>query len=475
MHRLVKAVLALMLLPIMAGARGNSDKVILIGPRIIDGTGGTPIESGMVLIVKGKIQAVGTKAEDNLGRLVIQNASVLLSKGKIQAVSASYPLLIPPDAEEVELAGKTVMPALVDLHTHLGQTVNGLEPAPDAYSDENIRAPLEHLLAYGVGTIAVMGTDRDLIYTLRKEQEEGKLPGAHFYTAGQGFGAKGGAPGGAGAAWDVNRPETPEEARAEVRELASHHPSYVKIWVDDNYGRAPKMPPEIYRAIIDEAHHHDLRVLAHVYYLADAKSLLAAGVDGLAHSVRDQPVDQELITALKARNVIYLPTLVRDESTFAYADPPGWLGDPFFQAGLLPGVLEKLQSAAFQQHAAADKDQDRNRASLVMAEKNLKTLYQAGVRVGFGTDAGMPGRFLGYFEHRELQLMVEAGLTPLQAISCATQNAASFLGRDFGTLQPGQRADILVLYANPLEDIRNTEKIAAVWQNGKPTQPIKVK
>ena len=181
---------------------------------------------------------------------------------------------------------------------------------------------------------------------------------------------------------------------------------------------------------------------------------------------------QELIAALKARNVIYLATLVRDESTFAYADPPVWLGDPFFQLGLVPAVLEKLQSAAFQQHAAADRDLARNRASLAMAEKNLQTLYQAGVRVGFGTDAGMPGRFLGYFEHRELQLMVEAGLTPMQAIVCATHNAASFLGHDFGTLQPGQRADILVLDANPLDDIHNTEKIAAIWQAGKPIKPI---
>jgi imidazolonepropionase-like amidohydrolase len=261
---------------------------------------------------------------------------------------------------------------------------------------------------------------------------------------------------------------TPDEARAEVRELAAHHPAYVKIWVDDSYGRTPKMPAEVYRAIIDEAHRHDLRVLAHVYYLADAKGLLAAGVDGLAHSVRDQPVDDELARALRARNAIYLATLVRDESTFAYAGPPVWLGDAFFQAGLLPAVLEKLRSPAFQQHAAADRDLARNRASLAMAEKNLKALYLAGVRVGFGTDAGMPGRFLGYFEHRELQLMVEAGLTPMQAIVCATRNAAGFLGNDFGALRYGQRADFLVLDANPLDDIRNTEKIAAVWQAGKP-------
>jgi imidazolonepropionase-like amidohydrolase len=447
MHRLVKILLALMLLPIWAGAQTNSEKAALVGARVIDGTGRPPIESGIVLISGGKIQAVG------------KNGAVK----------------IPPDARKIDVTGKTLMPALVDLHTHLGQTINGLDPAPDAYSEANIRAQLVQLLAYGIGTVGIMGTDHDLIYTLREEQRAGELPGAQFYTAGRGFGAKSGFPSGEGSAWDVYRPVSPEEARGEVRELAAHHPSYVKMWVDDNYGRAPKMRPEIYRAIIDEAHRHELRVLAHLYYLADAKSLLAAGVDGIAHSVRDQPVDQELISALKARNVIYLPTLVRDESTFAYADPPVWLGDSFFQAGLSPGVPEKLQSQAFQQHAAANRDQTKNRASLAMGEKNLKTLSDAGVRVGFGTDAGVASRFLGYFEHRELQLMVESGLSPMQAIVCATHTASSFLGHDFGTLQVNQRADILVLDANPLEDIHNTEKIAAVWQAGKPVKPTTVK
>ncbi len=441
---MLKVLLALAVLIAPAAAQINSGKVALVGARVIDGTGNAPIE----------------------------DATVLISGGIIQAVGAKNVIRIPADFQRIDVEGKTLMPLLVDDHAHLGQTINGLDPSPDAYSDENIGAQLERLLAYGVGTIAIMGTDRDLIYSLREDQQAGRLPGAHFYTAGRGFGVKGGAPGGAGAAWDVNRPETPEEARAEVREVAAHHPSFVKIWVDDSYGRAPKMKPEIYRAIIDEAHRHQLRALAHVYYLNDAKSLLAAGIDGLMHSIRDQPVDPEVIASLKAHNTLYVPTLVRDESTFIYATGPPWLSDPFFRAGVSPAVLDKLPSAAFQQHAAADPDLGMNSDSLSMAEVNLKTLFDAGVRVGFGTDAGMPGRFLGYFEHRELQLMVQSGLTPMQAIVCATRTAAQFLGRDFGTLQPAQRADIMVLDANPLEDIRNTEKIIAIWQGGKPIKPI---
>ena len=444
MHRLVKALLVLSLLPLSAAAQTGSETVALEGARVIDGTGRAAIESGTVLLRNGRFQAVG----------------------------GSGSVTIPQSARRIQLAGKTLMPALVDLHTHLGQTVNGLDPAPDAYNEQNLHAQLQRLLAYGVGTVVVMGTDRDLIYTLRAEQRAGKVEGARFFTAGRGFGMKGGFPGGAAMDWDVYRPVTPEEARAAVRELAAHHPDFVKIWLDDGYGRMPKMPPSIYGAVIDEAHRHHLRVVAHVYYLADAKGLIAAGVDELAHSIRDQSVDQELVAAMKARNVMYLATLVRDESTFAYAEGPAWLSDTFFQAGLLASTLEKFQSAAFRQHAAQDPDLARNRASLEMGERNLKILADAGVRIGFGTDAGVPGRFLGYFEHRELQLMVMSGLTPLQAIVCATHNAAAFLGNDFGTIEPGKRADFLVLDANPLEDIYNTEKLSAVWQSGIPLKPI---
>lgn len=434
MHRLVKTLLALMLLPVLSGAQANPEKVAFVGARVIDGTGRAPIENGVVLIAGDRIQIVGKKATDGAGRLTIENALTLDAAGRIHTVTKEAAVLVPPGARMVDVTGKTLMPALVDLHTHLGQTLNGVDPAPDAYSEESLRAQLSRLLAYGIGTVGVMGTDRDLIYPLRDEERAGKFAGARFYTAGRGFGAKGGFPAGSGMSLDVYRPETPEAARAQGRELAAHHPDFVKMWVDDGYGRMPKMPPEIYGAIIDEAHRHDLRVLAHVYYLADAKGLLAAGVDALAHSVRDQPVDRDLIEAMKARNVIYVATLVRDESTFVYAAGPAWLGDAFFQAGLLPGV-----------------------------------------RIGFGTDAGPPGRFLGYFEHRELQLMVEAGLTPKQAIVCATHNAAEFLQCDFGTIEPGRRADILLLDGNPLVDIAATQKLVGVWQGGKLIKPIAAK
>jgi imidazolonepropionase-like amidohydrolase len=177
---------------------------------------------------------------------------------------------------------------------------------------------------------------------------------------------------------------------------------------------------------------------------------------------------------MKSRGVFLIPTLVRDESTFIYGESPGWLDDPFFQAGVSPEVLKALKSPAFVKKSRANPDLKKLKAAFEMAKSNLKSLSEAGVRIGFGTDSGPPARFQGYFEHRELQLMVEAGLTPMQAIVAATRTAAEILGADseFGTLAPGKRANFLVLDANPLEDIHNTEKLVEVWQSGRPIQAI---
>jgi imidazolonepropionase-like amidohydrolase len=244
--------------------------------------------------------------------------------------------------------------------------------------------------------------------------------------------------------------------------------------VDDDFGRLPKIRPEIYGAIISEAHRQHLRVIAHVFYLADAQSLVESGIDALGHSVRDQPVSSDLISAMKARGVFYIPTLVRDESQFAFgvANGPAWEDDSFFQKSLAPGALQTLRSAAFVEKARANPDLPRLQAAFAMAQRNLKTMFQSGVRVAFGTDSGPPLRFQGYLDHRELQLMVDSGLSPLEALTCATGNAADVLGQGakIGILEPGRYADFLLLDASPLDDIRNTEKLSGVWQAGKPVE-----
>jgi imidazolonepropionase-like amidohydrolase len=403
---------------------------------------------------------------DGSGRPPLAKSVLIVEDGKIRAVGKLGSMRYPEGAE------------IVNLHGHLGQTRDGFNAAPDGYTAENLRDQLAKYLAYGVGTVVSLGTDQDLIYRLRDAQRAGELAGARLYTAGRGFGVKGGYPPGGPSkvkgAVDRYRPQTPEQARAEVRELAAHKPDFVKIWVDDDFGRLPKMKPEIFRAIIEEAHQQGLRVIAHVFYLDDAKALVQAGVDGLGHSIRDQAVDADLISAMKARGVFLIPTLVRDESTFAYGDPPRWLDDPFFQAGLELGVITALKSPAFINQNRANPDLPKLRAAFEMGKKNLKTLFDAGVKIGFGTDSGPPTRFQGFFEHRELQLMVESGLTPLQAIAAATRTSAEILGAtsESGTLAPGKQADFLVLDSDPLEDIHDTEEPSAIWQAGKPLPPI---
>ena len=263
------------------------------------------------------------------------------------------------------------------------------------------------------------------------------------------------------------------EADAAVEAQSKKRVDIVKLWMDDHLGTQKKMPYDIAKAIIDGAHKRGLRVAAHIFYLEDAKRLVEYGVDGLAHSVRDRNVDAALIAAMKKRGTWQIaPTLTREASMFVYASTPEFAADPFFTRGVSAGVVEKLRSPAYQKTIAADPHFDRYRGIFETAKRNLKALADAGVSYGFGTDTGPPGRFPGFFEQWELQLMTEAGLTPMQAIVAATGSAARFLNaKDLGTLEPGRWADLVVLDRDPLQDIRNTRSIHAVFIAGNRLRP----
>jgi len=223
------------------------------------------------------------------------------------------------------------------------------------------------------------------------------------------------------------------------------------------------MKPEIYRAVIDEAHRAGVRVAAHIYYLEDAKAVLRAGADIIAHGVRDQPVDAEFINEMKARSAWYIPTINLDECSYIFAEQPAWTKEPFFQNALQPGLKAQLNDPAYLEKTLKSPRVPIFKRAVATNQANVKALYDAGVKVAFGTDSGaIPPRIPGFAEHRELQLMVASGLTPLLAISCATGRAAALLGlSDRGTLTPGKLADFVVLTAHPVDDITNTEKIAA--------------
>src|ERR1700694_468779 len=353
-----------------AGAQAKTRQIVFKGARLIDGTGRPAIENS-VLVIEG---------------------DHVVAAGKEGTVS------IPKDADVKDVNGKTIMPALINLHGHLGLSTNGADSVAGHYTQENVLKQLNKYLSYGVATTTSLGQDEDEIYKVRDAQRAGTLGGARLYTAGRGFLEYTGK---ANPTDHRYRPQTPEEARADVRELAAHHPDFMKMWVDDGLGHGVKIKPEIYQAIIDEAHKQHIRVFAHEFYLGDAKALLAAGIDGFAHSIRDQPVDNDVMQTMKARGVFLIPTLVRDEVLFAYADNLKWLDDPFFLAGVEPGALAIIRNPENVEKIRKDPDIDKYRAGLQIGKKNLKTLSDAGVKIAFGTDSGIPTRFPGYLEHRE--------------------------------------------------------------------------
>jgi len=239
-------------------------------------------------------------------------------------------------------------------------------------------------------------------------------------------------------------------------------------------GSPQDMTPAVYGALIDQAHKRGIRAAAHMLYLKDAKGLLDKGIDVLAHSIRDQPVDQATIAAIKSRDVEYIPTLTRDIAQFIYEGNPPYFTDAFFMRHI-PGSyymaeMSKLKDPANQEKIKKDQTAQITKTWLAQGRKNLKTLSDAGVTIALGTDTGTnEGQWQGYFEHVELEEMVKSGLTPMQALVAATGGAAKAanIQQQIGTIATGKQADLLVLTANPLADIRNTRQIDSVWIGGR--------
>jgi imidazolonepropionase-like amidohydrolase len=413
-----------------------AETTVLDGFTLIDGTGAPPVAKAGIVMVDGRISWAGPQAQ----------------------------LKVPAGAQVTHLAGKFVMPGIINLHGHLGNTLD-LAQDPKNYTPDNVEKQLKLYASYGVTSVVSMGTDRDLIFQLRAAQRAGRPHETRIFTAGRGFTGAGGYPttaqGMKGVPFEV---ATTGDVDKDVAHLADQKVDIVKIWVDDHLGREKKIPIELCKAIIADAHQHGIKVAAHVFYLDDAKALIDAGLDGLAHSVRDKPVDDALIASMKKHGAFQsAPTLTREESTFIFGKPGPMLDDAFFTRGVAPTVLATLKSPAYQNKVASDPDYAKYPDFLKMAMHNLKKLSDSGVKIGFGTDSGPPARFQGYSEHREMELMVQSGLTPMQVITDATRNAAEFLrAKDLGTLERGKWADLIVLGKNPLDDIHNTRSIEMV-------------
>jgi imidazolonepropionase-like amidohydrolase len=363
---------------------------------------------------------------------------------------------------------------MIALHIHLALTESLADNAAN-FNDANIAGKLAQYANYGVTHVVSMGWDKPTVWDILERQRSGEFPGARLYSVGRGFGVPGGYPPnqpGAEGDLDVNRPTTPDEARAAVRELATHNPTFVKLWVDTHFDTYPPFEPAIYQAAIQEARALNLRPVAHIHTLESAHGVIDAGIAGLMHSVRDAPVDSALVRKMRENNVFSVSTLAREEAQFIYAGQRApYLDDPFLTGVISDSIVGALGDSAFQAGLMANPELPEWRPALETAKQNLKTLFDAGVKIGFGSDSGPPRRFEGYFEHREMELMAEAGLTPAQIIQIATKNSAEILGidNDYGTVEPGKMAEFLVLGANPLENISNTKSLEEVWQAGQRT------
>jgi imidazolonepropionase-like amidohydrolase len=390
----------------------------------------------------------GARVIDGTDRAPIQNATVVVRDGRIVAVGPATSVTVPAGADRISLAGKTVIPGLVNAHGHVGNTV-GMEQGH--YSAENVTRDLRTYAAYGITTVFSLGDDQAAGFAARDSQRTPTLDRARLFVAGP-----------------VLAPKTVEEARKLVDEDAAMKVDIVKIRVDDNLGTTPKMAPEIYKAVIDQAHKKGLRVAVHLFYLEDAKSVLDAGADFIAHSVRDTGVDDAFVAMMKRRDICYCPTLMREVSTFVYESTPAWFSDPLFLKHADLKAVEASKQPARQEQMRNSKSAQRYKAGLEVANRNLKKLSDAGVKIAMGTDTGPPARFQGYFELMELEMMAKAGLTPRQVLASATRDAARCMKLDaeLGTLEPNKWADFVVLDADPLADISNVRKISAVYVAG---------
>lgn len=400
---------------------------------------------------------VGGRVLDGTGQM-IESATVVVRDGLIAEVGPAASVRVPDGATRVDTRGKTLMPGLVNAHGHLS-AVDGLKSGPQYYTRAGLERQLRAYATYGVTTVFSLGDDQADAFALRAEQATAPPARARVFVAGP-----------------IVYEQTAEAARAATDTVIALKPDLLKVRVDDNLGTSRKMPEVAWRATLERAKAAGLTLAAHIFYLADAKALAEAGNTFIAHSVRDVPVDDAFLAAMRRGNQCYSPTLMREVSTYVYEATPSWANDPFFRRAYGADVVADISNANRQAQFRASPPWalgQKYKAGLEVAKVNLKRVHDAGVRVAMGTDTGPAGRFQGFFEHLELEMMVQAGLTPMQALVSATGTAAACWGRQgvIGTIAKGAQADLLVLAKNPLDDITNTRALEAIYIGGRRIDP----
>lgn len=420
------------------------------------------------------------------GSPAIGNSAFLVQNGAFLRVGRKGEIAVPAGSSRVDLTGKTVMPALVDMHGHFGfQNLVAGTMSKDMFTRENLIDHMQRLAYAGVGAVVGVGdlADRSDLHGGRTHWSNAALelrhetvPGAAlFKTAGPGIAWPGSGAQGDPSRVDVAYPvTTPDEARAAVREYVLMQPEYIKIWVDDRGGTKKTLTPELYGAILDEAHKFNVPVGVHNVTLPGARLMVKWGMEGWLHvPVRGgDVVDAEMIRLVKdriARNdrphMWVTPALITAwMDTTGGPERPGWLDDPLLKALYSPQQIEKYWGEPLRK--MTPQDIMKAKAAFSADAKNMMMLRAAGMTVVSGTDTGQTRHLVAFQNHLDLESMVAMGMTPMQAITAATSDGAAAGHFNTGLIAPGRNADFIVLNADPLEKISNTRNIDRVYLRG---------
>lgn len=385
----------------------------------------------------------GAKIWDGTGSAIQEDKSLVVQNGRVVGIFDA----VPEGTTIVDVAGAWIVPGFVNAHGH----VSGYWADDSATNSlDRVRGDLSLYARYGITSVISLGGDLGEVLEIKDSHETPDLGHARLKVAGA-----------------VVVGDTPEDAVAMVKANINDGVDWIKLRVDDNLGNTTKMPWDAVRAAIDTARVAELPVATHIFYLEDAARLLQMGSGLIAHSVRDQTVTDEFVETLIASRVCYVPTLTREVSTFVYENRPAFFDDPFFSDYAKQSELDRLSDPEFMARVAENPASAAYKQALQQAQENLNIIASAGAPVAFGTDTGPPGRFLGYFEHMEFDLMAEAGMTPAQILLSATSVAADCVHLDeVGTLEAGKWADFVVLNENPLQDVQALHAIRDVYIAG---------
>jgi imidazolonepropionase-like amidohydrolase len=379
-------------------------------------------------------------------------ASIVIEDQRIVFVGDLDHYEIAEDARLIDVAGKFVIPGLIDTHNHLHFGDSQSPWQPDAV--------LEFLPEWGVTSVFDTTISIESFRSLKRDQS--KSIRARFFAVGRSFGAK---DGWGGTRTNGYTPQTEEEAREAVRELASEGVDGIKLVYDDmsvfGMGPWPMLDPSIMAAIIDEAHNQSLKAFVHAPILENAKAALRAGADVLIHGIISDEIDDEFLRLMSENGAYYAPTHILYEQG---ANQPAM--STRYEALDHRRLIDR---SVYRSLWEGRRQNSSTGPRLPILRENLRRIIEAGIPVAMGSDTGVPGVLAGIASQMELVLYVESAMTPLEALESATKTASMSIDRDedIGSLEPGKFADLVVLDADPLIDIRNVSRIWAVMIGGK--------